>query len=267
MGVLLGALPFPPRILTQSEGYPHGAPWTYAAVLLAAFLPPFSLVLLTAAARGGTELPLLGVPTLVFLVAQSVIANRQERFLLPVLPVILVLATLGFDAVAAWFARRSWMGVYAGLWKYYWAVNAALLVGTLFVYGKKDRVAPLVYVQARHNVTGVVVAEFTYTFPVPVYYLGWPRPPVFVLEDRNAVARDAATARAAKPSPNYVILYSDSVPADTRLLERALGVRLASATAVRPSLGDRLAHLINPAHNHATEAVVLSVTHLTAGPP
>jgi len=57
------------------------------------------------------------------------------------------------------------------------------------------------------------------------------------------------------------------VPADTRLLERALGVRLASATAVRPSLGDRLAHLINPAHNHATEAVVLSVTHLTAGPP
>jgi len=260
-------LHFPPRFLTQSEGYPHGAPWTYAAVLLAAFLPPFSLVLLAAAAHGGTELPLLGVPTLVFLVAQSVIANRQERFLLPVLPVILVLATLGFDAVAAWFARRSWMGVYAGLWKYYWAVNGALLVGTLFVYGKKDRVAPLVYVQARHNATGVAVAEFTYTFPVPVYYLGWPRPPVFVLEDRNAVARDAATARAAKPSPNYVILYSDSVPADTRLLERALGVRLASATAVRPSLGDRLAHLINPAHNHATEAVVLSVTHLTAAPP
>jgi len=112
-----------------------------------------------------------------------------------------------------------------------------------------------------------VVAEFTYTFPVPVYYLGWPRPPVFVLEDRNAVARDAATARAADPSPNYVILYSDSVPADTRLLEHALGARLASLTAVRPSLGDRLAHVINPGHNHATEAVVLSVTRLTGAPP
>ena len=260
-------LHFPPRILTQSEGYPHGAPWTYAAVLLVAFLPPFSLVLFAAAARGGTELPLLGVPALVFLVAQSVIANRQERFLLPVLPVLLVLATLGFDSVAAWFARHSRTRLYTGLWKYYWAVNAALLVGTLFVYGKKDRVAPLVYVQARHDARGVVVAEFTYTFPVPVYYLGWPRPPVFVLEDRNAVARDAATARAADPSPNYVILYSDSVPADTRLLEHALGARLASLTAVRPSLGDRLAHVINPGHNHATEAVVLSVTRLTGAPP
>ncbi|HLB81575.1 MAG TPA: glycosyltransferase family 39 protein [Gemmatimonadales bacterium] len=258
-------LDFSPRIFTESGGYPHGAPWTYAAILLAAFLPPFSLVLLAAAARGGAQLPLLGVPTLVFLVAQSAIANRQERFLLPVLPVLLVLAALGFGSVAAWFARRSWTRGYAALWQYYWAMNAALVAGTLFVYGKKDRVAPLVYVQARHDATGIVIAEFTYTFPVPVYYLGWPRPPVFVLEDRNAVARDAALARAANPSPNYVILYSDSVPADTRLLEQALGTRLASRAVVRPSLGDRLAHVINPRHNHATEAVVLSV--VTAAPP
>src|SRR5256886_12420169 len=146
-------------------------------------------------------------------------------------------------------------------------MTAALVAGSLFVYGKKVRVAPIVYVQARHDATGIVIAEFTYTFPVPVYYLGWPRPPVFVLEDRNAVARDAATARAAKPSPNYVILYSDSVPADTRLLERALGVRLASATAVRPSLRDRLAHLINPAHNQAPQAALPSLTHLTPTPP
>ncbi|PYP42113.1 MAG: hypothetical protein DMD42_12545, partial [Gemmatimonadetes bacterium] len=96
------------------------------------------------------------------------------------------------------------------------------------------------------------------------YYLGRPRPPVFVLKDRNAVARDAAAVRAAQRSPNYLILYSDSVSADTGLLEHALGARLAPVTTVEPSMGDDLAHLINPRHNHATRAVVLSVIPLTA---
>src|SRR5439155_983113 len=142
---------------------------TALGVALIVRFPLISFLFLTAAARGGKDLALLGVPTLVFLVAHSAIANRQERFLLPVLPVIILLAALGFGPVAAWLAARSWSRVYGWLWKYYWAVNTVLLVGTLFVYGKKDRVAPLVFVQARHDATGVVVVQYAYLFPVPVY--------------------------------------------------------------------------------------------------
>jgi hypothetical protein len=257
-------LHFPPRILTESDGYPRGAPWTYAAALVALFVPPFSLQLLAAAVRGGKQLPLLGVPTLVFLVALSVIANRQERFLLPVLPVIILLAALGFDQVAAWLAQRSWGRVYGVLWKYYWAVNTVLLVGTLFVYGKKDRVAPLVYLQARRDLTGVIVAKYTYSFPVPSYYLGRPRPPVFEFEDRAHVVADAQAVRKAKPLPNFLILYSDSVRGDEGLLERALGARLRRETVISPSLGDELAHLVNPRRNHSTRAVVFSLVPLSA---
>ncbi len=259
-------LHFPPRILTESDGFPRGTPWTYAAALVAMFVPPFSLLLLAAAVRGGKRLPLLGVPTLVFLVALSVIANRQERFLLPLLPVIILLAALGFDAVAAWLAQRSWSRVYGVLWKYYWAVNTVLLIGTLFVYGKKDRVAPLVYLQARHDVTGLIVAEYTYTFPVPIYYLGRPRPSLFVFEDRAQIAADAQAVRQAHPLPNFLILYSDSVQSDEPLLERALGARLRREALISPSLGDDLAHLINPRRNHATNAVVFSLVPLTAAP-
>jgi len=229
-------------------------------------VPPFSLLFLTAAARGGKELPLLGVPTLVFLVAHSAIANRQERFLLPVLPVIILLAAHGFGPVAAWLAARSWSRVYGWLWSYYWAVNTVLLAGTLFVYGKKDRVAPLVYVQARHDATGVVVAQYTYTFPVPAYYLGRPRPPVFVFSDRTRLAQDAQAVHAASPAPNYLILYSDSADADAALLAGALGTRLERNATITPSLGDELAHLVNPRRNHATSAVVLSIVPLNAAP-
>jgi len=245
--------------------YPQGPPWKYLGTVAFILLPPFSLLFLAAAIRGGRMFPLLGIPTLAFFVGTSLVPNKQERFLLPVLPAILILGAVGMPHVQDWFARRAWTRAYRWSWVYFVIVNTLLLGVGLFSYGKKDRVEPLVQVQRRHNATGVVMAEFAYTFPVPAYYLGWPRPPVFVLEDRNAVARDAAVARAASPPPNYLILYSDSIAGDARRLEQALSARLTPLTTVNPSLGDRLAHLINPRHNHATPAVVLAITPVIAG--
>ena len=259
-------LHWPPRILTESDGYPHGAWWTYGAALLGVFVPPFSLWFGAAAIRGGRGFPLLGVPTLVFLVANSLIANRQERFLLPVLPAVIVLGAAGADGVAAWLAAHGWPRLSGALWRYYWTVNTVLLVGTLFMYGKRDRVAPLVYVETRHDATGVIEAQYTAPFPVPVFYLGRRRPPVVVFEDRRRLTADAAAARAASPPPNYLILYSDSVQADTAALARALGARLVPAATIPPSAGDELAHLVNPRRNAATPALVLSIVPLSAVP-
>ncbi len=240
-------------------GYPTGPIWKYLLTLVAVFLPPFSVLLLAAAIRGGRAFPLLGVPTLVFLIGHSIIPNKQERFLLPVLPALLILGAIGMPVVREWFARRGWTRAYRWSWGYFAALNGLLLIAGLFSYGKKDRVAPLVYVQARHDATGVVVAQYTYTFHVPVYYLGRPRPRVFVFSDRTRLAQDVQTVRAASPAPNYLILYSDSADADAALLERALGARLERDATITPSLGDELAHLVNPARNRASRAVVLSI--------
>lgn len=250
---------WPLQILAPQGSYPRGTWWTYLAVLVAAFVPPFSLVLLVAAARGGKQWPLVGVPTLTFLVALGVIANRQERFVLPVLPLILVLAVLGLEEVRRSFAARRWTPAYRALWIWFWVVNVPLAVGLGFEYGKRDRVAPLVYVEARHDATGVVVAQYTTPFFVPSFYLGWPRPPLYVLEDRRQLAQDARAIRAAMPHPNYLILYSDSLAADEALLASSLGVRLRREAVVQPSIGDELAHLVNPLRNNSSAAVVLSV--------
>ena len=71
---------------------------------------------------------------------------------------------------------------------------------------------------------------------------------------------------AASPAPNYLILYSDSADADAALLAGALGTRLERNATITPSLGDELAHLVNPRRNHATSAVVLSIVPLNAAP-
>ena len=243
----LGAMLHPQRMAVESDGFPSAPPWHYILTLLAAFIPPASILLLAAAVKGGgaRQLSLLGIPTLAFFVSHSVIANKQERFLLPILPILFILIVAGLPWLAARIASR----VYRGMWWYFWIVNAALLIVLTFSFTKQDRVAPLLYVYRRHDATGVLVAQYNQTFRVPDYYLGRPKPALLVLQQRDEV-------RVTGLAINYVVLYSDSLAADRAFLEGALHQRLTLLTVITPSLADRLAQAINPRHNKARNAAV-----------
>lgn len=246
----LGPMLHPEHMAVDAEGYPSSPPWHYVLTLVAALIPPASILLLAAAVKGGRTFPLLGIATLAFLVTHSLIANKQERFLLPILPGLFVLIVAGLPWLAARIARPA---VYRGMWWYFWIVNAALLVVVTFSFSKKDRVAPLLYVYRRHDATGVVVAQYNQTFHVPEYYLGKPEPRLVVL-GRGDAMRDSTSAI------NYVILYSDTPEADRIVLSSALHRTLTQLTVITPSLADRLAHAINPRHNKARTAVIYTTS-------
>jgi hypothetical protein len=237
-----------PRMLLESEGYPRGAPWHYVLTLLAALIPPVSVAFLAAAVKGGGSRPLLplGIAALAFLLSHSLIANKQERFLLPILPVLFVLIAAGLPWLRARLKRER---VYRGMWWYFWGVNAALLIVLTFSFSKKDRVAPLLYIYRRHDATGVLIAQYNQTFGVPEYYLGNQRPPYLVVQ------RGQPFEPPTFPI-NYVVLYSDSVEADRASLARALHRDLTLLAIITPSLTDRLAHAINPRHNKARTALI-----------
>lgn len=248
----LGAMVHPQQMALESGGYPSGPPWHYVLTLVVAFIPPASLLLLAAAVKGARQLSMLGIATLAFLVSHSVIANKQERFLLPILPVLFILIVAGLPWLAAQIPFRR---AYRGMWWYFWIGNAALLMALTFSFSKKDRVAPLLYVYRRHDATGVLVAQYNQTFHVPDYYLGRPKPKLVVLERRNEAER-TGWMRDSGSAITYVILYSDTPDADQAVLAAALGKKLTLVRIITPSLADRLAHAINPRHNKARTAAI-----------
>ncbi|HKA60374.1 MAG TPA: hypothetical protein VKD28_17285 [Gemmatimonadales bacterium] len=253
----LGPMLHPQRMALESEGYPSSPPWHYVLTLLAALIPPASVLLLAAAVKGGISRQYLlpGAGVLAFLLSHSVIANKQERFLLPILPILFILIALGLPWLASWL--RRW---YRAMWWYFWAVNGALLLVLTFSFSKKDRVAPLVYVYRRHDVTGVLVAQYNQTFTVPEYYLGQPRP-VLVVSQKQDDARFSERWVADTGSRiNYVVLYSDAPDSDRAALAQALGRPLTLVTIIQPSLSDRIAHAINPRHNKARAAAIYTTT-------
>ena len=246
----LGPMLHPQQMALEAEGYPSSPPWHYVLTLLAALIPPVSILLLAAAIRGGASrrFSLIGVATLAFLVSHSIVANKQERFLLPILPLLLILVVAGLPWLAARIAP-----VYHGMWWYFWIVNGALLLVLTLSFAKKDRVAPLLFVYHRHDATGVLVAQYNQTFGVPEYYLGQPRPALVVAEREQEVQVTGVPI-------NYVILYSDTPEADRVFLGEALHRNLTLLTTITPSLADRLAHAINPRHNKAHTALVYTTS-------
>jgi hypothetical protein len=248
----LGPMLHPQRMALEAEGYPSRPPWQYILTLLAALIPPVSMLLLAAAVKGGIRFQHLAIATLLFLVSHSLIANKQERFILPILPVLFILMVAGLP----WLAERMGGGegrLYRGMWWYFWAVNAALVILTTFSFSKKDRVAPLLYVYRRHDATGVLIAQYSQEFAVPEYYLGRPRPAV-------EVARRGQDMAIGTTPINYVILYSDTPEVDRAFLARALRRELTYVATISPSLSDRLAHAINPRHNKARTALIYTTT-------
>lgn len=244
----LGPMLQPGRMAVEAEGYPSSPPWHYILTLLAALIPPVSVLLLAAAVKGGRQVPLLGITALAFLVSHSLIANKQERFLLPILPLLFILIVTGLP----WLAARITRG-YRPMWWYFWTVNAALLVVLTFSATKQDRVDPLLYVYRRHDATGVLVAQLNQTFHVPEYYLGRPAPALVVMRRGDSVPLPT-------PLINYVILYSDTPEADRAALAGTLGKPLTLVKVITPSLADRLAHAINPRHNKARTAAVYTTS-------
>jgi len=245
-----------PSDLFHTSGYPEGPMWRYFFTLLGIFIPPFSLLFLFAALRGSKIFPIMGASTLAFLIAHSIIANKQERFLLPIIPILIILSAAGFASIKNWFLRKRLQKLYSMCWIYFWILNSFLLIATIFHYGKKDRVEPFVFIQKQHNATGVLIAQYNYQFLVPDYYLGKPIPPMFIFEDKNNFNSDIDNLNKSRVDINYLVLYSDSAETDKTLFEHALRKKFKLLRTFSPSLGDWIANFFNPKYNRIKTARV-----------
>lgn len=240
--------------------FPRG-PWhQHAWTLLGLLVPPTSAVLLWGFLRTARGAPRVFWPTLAFLALHSAYPGKQERFLFPVLPLLLVLGAVGAQRLAEPGAppgRHPRAG--RALWRWFWVVNLVLLALFTTYDPKRAQIAPLGYLRARGDVRGLLVDQTQGGQPfVPLFYLGR-RVPVAVLEEDGNVD-PAAAIRAAGADPNYVIVEGDE-RLDARLTRlRPLFPALEPLATFRPGLLDRVLTRLNPRHVVNLTAHVYRVT-------
>lgn len=230
--------------------YPRGPWYLYLFTLAGVLIPPTSLLLLWGAVRARRH-ALLFWPAALFLAFHSAYPGKQERFLFPILPIVLILGALG----AAELAERSpWLGgrprLVRGLWGWFWALNTVALLLYTANYSKRTRVEPLSFLREAGDARSVVVETSEPMAPyVPRFYLGDAIPVRTLPASRTVDDLRAELAAEGGAGPDYVVMTG----------EPGLDARLARIEPVCPSprlvrtfvpgVIDWLLHRANPRHN------------------
>lgn len=231
-------------------------PWyNYLLLLLAVFIPPLGVAVFFGYWIQWRRHLLVWSAVFVFLAAHSWFPNKQERFILPIVPLFFVIGWCGWER---WRAGSAWWSSHPTLWSrtlaFTWALNTLLLLPLLFSYSKRSRCEAFLALRDAPWARGVIVEDSHGHDPpqAPLFYWGnWQAGLVYVADTTEDVR---ATLARWEPDrrPNVVMFIGDEdLDRRVRAQSRQLGTLKPMGDA-SPGLLDRIVHWLNPVNRNET---------------
>lgn len=237
--------------------YP-GSPFAYLSFLGLFILPPVSLFLFFGYLREWKKNALIVIPVAGFILFHILYPNRQERFILPALPFVVMIGVIGWYK---WIAHSSFWKRNAKLevasWRFFWIINTFVMLVFCFTYTKRGRVEAMNYLFEKGDCRNYAL-EFTHRdhgAMLPQFYSGnwnsyyyWkkgdePWNYMHNFRHEEEISRGAVMPRSI---PNYFLFYDDQ-----NLENRVEHIRqfypdLQYETTIESGWFDELLHYLNP---------------------
>ncbi len=247
---------------SSAASYASGPWYQYLLLIFGLLIPPLGGFLIFGWLRSWKENWMIYLPVMLFFVFHSYYTNKQERFILPVIPFIIILGIVGWDTYvknsAFWKNKHKLL---TGMWVWFWIVNTIILLAFTFTYSKKTRVESLYYLSDKANVTGVVVEMGGMGgIKQPTFYLN-KQVPVYELFKKHTSEMILSEINDNEYSmPNYFIFYgADKLQERVSQVETDFNLSLVQEKEISPSLLDWVLYKLNPKHNKNKAAYVYGV--------
>lgn len=239
-------------------------PWyNYLLLLAGAFVPPLSLAVMFGYARQWRKL-ILWLPVFAFLLFHSLFPNKQERFMLPILPLFFVIGYCGWETfreASTWWQARP--GLWRGVLVWTWSLNVLLLIALTFSYSKQQRVQAMAVLRAHPEVNGIIIEDTAEQDApmMPSFY--WGKLDA-VMDTYTDAGQDLRALLEQVPSParaNAVLFIGDmQLPERLARARSAMG-ELEYVGCGRPGLLDRTLHWLNPLNRNEVILVFVRRDH------
>jgi hypothetical protein len=234
----------------SAEAYTVGPWYQYILLIVGILVPPTGLLLLWGLGTTWRTYALIFWPTLAFLVLHSIYPNKQERFILPVLPFVVMLCAAGWSDFQS--RSRFWNGhpnIRRGLWGWFWAVNLVLLAAFTTTYSKKTRCESLSFLYHAGDATGAVLETGESEVPLPpLFYLG-KRLPLCLQPGGRPADSLKAQIDTMRVKPNYLIMIGRSGFEERYRKMSSVFPKLVFVKEIPTSFLDNLLFRLNPRHN------------------
>ncbi|MBU1320222.1 MAG: glycosyltransferase family 39 protein [candidate division Zixibacteria bacterium] len=237
-------------------------PWyKYILVLFGIMIPPFAILFVGSIfmKRVIRNHLILWSSLILFVAGHSAVVNKQERFVIPIFPVLIVLGCVGLYYLyksGGWYFR--WRGLRLALWGWFIVLNIILVIPFTFNYAHRGAVDPMVYLSRQDDVDGVLFDCSARKKWLPYDYWDYRKPNSVKLTPTYSI--NEAIVRgdlSADSPPSYVVVFTDGYPTDQIAHYSELLGRYELVHHGRPSLMDLILHRLNPKYNHKNESWVL----------
>lgn len=228
--------------------------FNYILLILGILIPPVSIMLLFGYFRLWRKHLLLFLPAFLFLIFHSYFPNKQERFILPAIPFIIVLGVVGWNQFiekSTFWQKRKKILLYS--WGFFWTINLLLLPIISTMYSKKARVESMLYLSQYHNQITCILQENTTRQSVkqlPRFYLRSWCHELEVTKDNPPYkfAEHLQYLRQQQPDqvPQYVLFWEDTDISARVDSIKALFPDLKYMKSFEPGFVDQILFKMNP---------------------
>ncbi len=227
--------------------YPNGPWYNYFLVIMGVVIPPLSFFMLAGIVKSWKRLLLIFLPMFLFFAFHSYFPNKQERFILPILPFFIIQGMIGWNELRdnnrlKWFSKKAEQNV----WKVLFVANFVLLIAVSTMYSKKSRVESMLYLSEYQYIHSFLIENSVdnMTLWSPLFYTGQ-YPKEYNVTSENPVDTLHVPWGYAD-EPRFVLFYTQE-----RLNERVVAMKrimpeLQYETTIYPGFIDRFLSKINP---------------------
>ncbi len=235
----------------HSEDYTTGPWYNYILLVSGVLIPPVSFFLLFGFLRNWKKTLLLFLPVVVFFILHSSFPNKQERFILPVVPLMMVLSNVGWEEYVRgstfWLKHRTAL---KSMWIWFWTVNLVLLILFSTYYCKKTRIESM-YALYGKQVTAIFQDGGKDGISQPPFFYGGKYPVLMAdISTQEQLQYTKAQFAISTVRANFILFYgSDDYDQRIRNIESTLGLKMILQDRFDPSFLDYIFYRLNPRHN------------------
>ena len=226
--------------------------YMYLLLIGGILIPPISIFIAFGFMRSWRKHLILFLPTFIFFVAHSIFPNKQERFILPAIPFIIILGIIGWfdyqNNSSFWKRNTKLLKV---CWVFFWIINCIPLPFVSVAYTKRSRVEAMTYLHHQRDFKEFLLEESfnENTILPPLFYLGKMG---FYYSVTKSNGIDVLINQVGKYTynhhPNYII-FDQPDHLDERVNNmKKVFPNLTFETMIEPGFIDKILHNLNP-HN------------------
>ena len=241
-------------------------PWyNYGLTLLGALIPPACIMLLFGFYRESRRVLVIVLPVTLFIIFHSFYPNKQERFILPVIPLIITVGTVGWyrfvQGSTFWQKMRP---LHIGLWVLFWVINIPAMVYLTVSDSKSQKIEAMIWLYEQGD-SRTFIQEFTHLSNAPMppqhysdnwtSYYPWNNTTDVANERQHLLNKDSLDR------PNYIIFVGkENLQARVDTLDALYG-GITFRKNIAPGGLDLLLNRLNPKYNSAEFLYIYQIRH------